>query len=235
MELTPGNYFLFRTQLYGPGAQTTVYNSDNPYNFGIDNDSYYVRQFNVCAPEIVTLEGRYYMAALNPNLDGVRIARLQWKCFDKTLLPLEKAEHRSQWKLKEGNLASVFTNSIRAWFHPKSDFFIGTAETGLKEFDDTLTGVIESPPFCVTASDCVLYMSGGNDLQRLYVSIIDAQTDHEYFKGTGKNDNLLEPVLINSDNFQGKRVFIRVVDRSSDPWGHINFGGIYQGNPGKDK
>jgi hypothetical protein len=34
---------------------------------------------NICAPEIVKHEGQYYIAALNPNLDGIRIAKLKWQ------------------------------------------------------------------------------------------------------------------------------------------------------------
>lgn len=234
VEVTPGNYFLFRTQFYGPGAQTTVYQSDNPYHFGIDNDSYYVRQFNLCAPEIVMLDGCYYIAALSPDLDGVRIARLKWQCFEKSLLPLEDQDHRSKWKQKEGDLASVFTNSTRSWFHPKTEFFIGTAETGPKTFDDKLTGEIVSPAFSITSPDCVLFASGGQDKECLYISIVDAKTEEEYFRATGNNNNLLEPIIVDCKLFMNKEVIIKVVDDSSDPWGHINFGGIYQSNSNKD-
>jgi hypothetical protein len=33
----------------------------------------------IAAPEIVTHEGEYFLAALNPGLDGIRLARLEWK------------------------------------------------------------------------------------------------------------------------------------------------------------
>ncbi len=235
IETVPGSYFLFRTQFYGPGAQTTVYQSDNPYHFGIDNDSYYVRQFNLCAPEIVTLDGRYYIAALSPDLDGVRIARLKWKCFEKPVFAFDVQDHRSQWKQVEGNLPTVFTNSTRAWFHPKTEYFIATSETDPKEFDDSLTGKIESPSFCITSPDSVMFVSGGNDQEQLYVSIVDAGTGKEYFRATGNNHNLLEPILVDCQAFMNRTVKIIVVDDSSGPWGHINFGGIYQANPCKDK
>jgi len=32
----------------------------------------------VAAPEIVLHKGEYYIAALMPNLNGIRIARLRW-------------------------------------------------------------------------------------------------------------------------------------------------------------
>ncbi len=79
VEFKPGCYFLFRTQSYSPGAQTSVYQSNNPLNFGIDNDSYFVCKMNVAAPEIINYDGQYYIAALNINLDGIRIAKLGFK------------------------------------------------------------------------------------------------------------------------------------------------------------
>ena len=52
--------------------------STDPMNFGIDEDSL-VKRPPVAAPEIITHEGQYYIAALNPELDGIRLAKLEWK------------------------------------------------------------------------------------------------------------------------------------------------------------
>ena len=235
VEVAPGHYYLFRTQFYGPGAKTTVYHSDNPRLFGIDNDSYYVTQMNLCAPEIVTLDGRYYIATLNPHLDGIRLARLKWKSFSKPVFAFDSESHRAEWSQKDGDLASVFTNSTRNWFHPRTEYFIGTAETGPKEFDDARTGMIEGPEFSVRTEQCVFYVSGGNDRDRLYVAVVDAKTEKEYLRLTGKNSNLLEPILADCRAFLGKSVKIRVADRSKEPWGHINFGGIVEHTPEKDR
>lgn len=79
IELYKGRYYLFRTQLYGPGAKTSVYYSTNPFNFGIEDDSYFIGEMNLCAPEIVYYKGQYYIAALMPNLDGIRISKLKWQ------------------------------------------------------------------------------------------------------------------------------------------------------------
>lgn len=79
VEPSPGVYVLFRTQRYGQDAQTTVYRSSNPLNFGIDNDIGRLGTLPVAAPEIILHEGQYYIAALKPGLDGIRIARLAWK------------------------------------------------------------------------------------------------------------------------------------------------------------
>ena len=72
-------YYLFRNQLYGPGGLNTQYVADNPLRFGIGNDDRMVHQMHVAAPEIIELNGQLYMAALNPHLDGIRIAKLKWE------------------------------------------------------------------------------------------------------------------------------------------------------------
>jgi hypothetical protein len=231
VELKPNCYFLFRTQFYGPGAQTTIYQSGNPYNFGIDNDAGYVRQMNLCAPEIVTHEGRYYIAALNPNLDGVRIARLKWKCFEKPVFAFDDPQSRSQWEIK-GDLKNGFTNFNQARVYPKTDYFIDTGEGGSNKIDESLTGTMESPAFTITSAECLLYISGRKDSENLYVSVQDAGSGREYVRLAGNNHDLLEPVVVDSTAFINQKVTLRIVDASAA--GHLNFGGIYQAIPAKD-
>ena len=71
-------YYLFRTQRYGRDQQTSVYRSPDPRDFGVDNDSRFVCTLPVAAPEIVKHDGRYYIAALTGELDGIRLAPLEW-------------------------------------------------------------------------------------------------------------------------------------------------------------
>ena len=73
-----GSYYLFRTQRYGEDALTNVYRSEDPLDFGVEDDRFFVGTLPVAAPEIILHEGDYYIAALNPGLDGIRIARLRW-------------------------------------------------------------------------------------------------------------------------------------------------------------
>jgi hypothetical protein len=57
----------------------SVYFSHGPLAFGINNDKgHFVGTLPVAAPEIIHFEGRYYIAALMPDLKGIRIARLEW-------------------------------------------------------------------------------------------------------------------------------------------------------------
>jgi hypothetical protein len=73
-----GGYLLFKTQIYGPGAITRIYRSSNPLYFGVNEDAkYLIGTLPVAAPEIIFDKGKTYIAALNPNLDGIRIAEIE--------------------------------------------------------------------------------------------------------------------------------------------------------------
>ncbi len=76
-----GLFYLFRNQLYGVPSLNTQYASPNPLNFGVGHDRFLIGTLEVAAPEIFRYEGQWYMAALNPGLDGIRIAPLEWVKF----------------------------------------------------------------------------------------------------------------------------------------------------------
>jgi len=79
VELRRGEYYLFRTQRYGANAQTSVYWSNDPLDFGVNEDEkHFVCTLPVAAPEIILHEGNWYIAALMPNLHGIRVTRLEW-------------------------------------------------------------------------------------------------------------------------------------------------------------
>mgnify|MGYP000244703392 CR=1 FL=1 len=79
VELSPGSFYLFRTQRYGAKAQTSVYHSRDPLDFGVDNDAeHFLTTLPIAAPELVHHEGRWYIAALLPSLKGIQLARLAW-------------------------------------------------------------------------------------------------------------------------------------------------------------
>lgn len=72
-------YYLFRTQRYGVRAQTSVYCSADPLDFGVNSDSRLMGTMEVAAPEIVPFEGKLYMAYLLPSLKGIQIAPLAFE------------------------------------------------------------------------------------------------------------------------------------------------------------
>ena len=73
-----GWLYLFRTQIYGESAHTSVYRSKDPMDFGVEDDQSLVCTLPIAAPEIILYEGQYYVACLLPSLKGIQIARLNW-------------------------------------------------------------------------------------------------------------------------------------------------------------
>jgi sucrose-6-phosphate hydrolase SacC (GH32 family) len=71
-------YYLFRTYSYDP-PKTNVYCSQDPTNFGIDTDSLLVTSLPVAAPEIFQYREKWYIAALMPDIQGIRLAEFEWK------------------------------------------------------------------------------------------------------------------------------------------------------------
>lgn len=71
-----------------------------------------------------------------------------------------------------------------------------------------------------------------SDRKQLYVAIVDSESNRELVRVSSRSDlNELQPQLIRTDHFIGRKVFVRVVDKSRDSWGHINFGGLYAADP----
>lgn len=68
---------LFRTSNCRGNPQTTLQASTDPTEFGHD-DAKIVATLPVAVPEVVELEGGFYLAALNSQLDGIRLTRLEF-------------------------------------------------------------------------------------------------------------------------------------------------------------
>ena len=167
------------------------------------------------------------------SLKGIKLARLKWVEVPQTGRPVfdfDAADVRDQWKLRRGDLETVFTDSQRSNFHPPFEHFIGTAEIGGGRFDDDLRGVIESPPFTLEANSYVLSVSGGEDRDDLYVALVDAETGDELARVTADRNNRLRKKVVKGDDWRGRRAKVRVVDDATGPWGHINLGGVF-GDP----
>ena len=74
-----GFFYLFRNQVYGENNLNTQYRSQDPLNFGVNNDRYLIGTMQVAAPEIIHHNDEYYIASLLPGLKGIRMAKLSWE------------------------------------------------------------------------------------------------------------------------------------------------------------
>jgi hypothetical protein len=57
---------------------TSIYRSKNPLDFGVDSDQYLVGNLAFEAIRIFKYGSDYYITALNPDYDGIRLARMKW-------------------------------------------------------------------------------------------------------------------------------------------------------------
>jgi hypothetical protein len=80
VELEPGQFYLFRNQVYGKAAKCSVYYSRDPLDFGVDQDEgHFVCTLPIAAPEIIRHNDEWFVAALLPTLKGIQIAKLKWE------------------------------------------------------------------------------------------------------------------------------------------------------------
>ncbi|MFO7976303.1 MAG: hypothetical protein R6V12_16910 [Candidatus Hydrogenedentota bacterium] len=144
------------------------------------------------------------------------------------MFDFDKAEDRALWRVVEGAMANPFTTSTRSNFFPPTRHFIGTAELpDDTQAHDELTVMVESPEFAVQSGAYNIFISGGTDEDKVCAALMDAATDTILWKATGNGSNNFGKTRENWSKFLGKRVRLRVVDQSKEPWGHINFGGLY--------
>ena len=85
-------------------------------------------------------------------------------------------------------------------------------------------GILTSPAFVIPAGTLSFLVGGGSHFEtRVELVILDsAQQETRIYYETGKNSETLERVTWDLHPYAGRIGRIRVVDASSDLWGHIN-------------
>ena len=108
----------------------------------------------------------------------------------------------------------------RADMHSRHDgrYWIG----GYEKHRDPPTGTLTSAIFKATQPWGSLLVAGGSHVETR-VEVVRRDNDEVIWKGSGRNEEDLEPVAIDLRPHQGREIFIRIVDQHSGHWGHINF------------
>ncbi len=70
-----GYYYLFRSS--SSTGTVFVYRSENPYNFGVNNDEKLIAELPVWAPEIILENGQWYISDID-DFKGIKLAKLTW-------------------------------------------------------------------------------------------------------------------------------------------------------------
>ncbi|MFB3785472.1 MAG: hypothetical protein ACE15F_03795 [bacterium] len=87
------------------------------------------------------------------------------------------------------------------------------------EGSDRPTGSLISPSFIIPGNRLDFFIGGGDDLDTLYLAL--RVGNQEVLRETGNRSETLHPVSWDVTPWAGKQARIQIVDRSSDPWGHI--------------
>src|SRR5947209_9558546 len=100
----------------------------------------------------------------------------------------------------------------------QGDYWIGTYEND----GDKPQGTLPSVPFRVT-HPWASFLVGGGPWPETCVELVRADTKEVFSRTSGAEEENLRRVAVDLRPHQGKEIFIRLVDRHTGHWGHINF------------
>lgn len=100
----------------------------------------------------------------------------------------------------------------------QGNYWIGTFEIE----GDAPQGTLTSAPFKVTQPYAAFLVAGGSH-PNTRVELVRMDNNQVIFKTSGNDSENLLPVVVDLKEQQGKEIFIRVIDKESGGWGHINF------------
>ena len=152
------------------------------------------------------------------------------KASDRVRFDFETGDLQG-WKVTEGE----FDNPVskRAVFHnvypeipqnrynKQGRFYLSTVEQKTGPSNDQMTGVIESPVFVLDAPS-ISFLIGGGDAETVYVALC-TQDGKEILKARGRQTEIMERAQWSAPPLVGQKVFLRIVDASTDGWGHVTF------------
>lgn len=88
---------------------------------------------------------------------------------------------------------------------------------------DSLTGTLRSQNFVLGGNGKIDFLiSGGRDIDRLYVALVRTSDGKELFKETATNYEEYQRKIWDASDYIGEELFIKVVDQSTGGFGHIN-------------
>jgi putative membrane-bound dehydrogenase-like protein len=97
-------------------------------------------------------------------------------------------------------------------------FWVGTYERR----GDRPQGTLTSASFKVT-HPWASFLVGGGPHESTCVEIVRKDTGKVVFRASGLEEENLRRVVVDLKDLQGKEIFLRLVDRHSGHWGHVNF------------
>ncbi|HJZ55849.1 MAG TPA: PVC-type heme-binding CxxCH protein, partial [Gemmataceae bacterium] len=100
----------------------------------------------------------------------------------------------------------------------QGQFWIG----GYEKYGDKPQGTLTSVPFKVT-HPWASFLIGGGPHPETCVELIDVARNAVFFRASGLEEEDMRREVVDLSKLQGKEIQIRLVDRHSGGWGHLNF------------
>src|SRR6516225_6687554 len=100
----------------------------------------------------------------------------------------------------------------------QGDYWIG----GFELHGDKPEGTLTSATFTVTHPWATFLIGGGRSPETC-VELVRADTKEVFSRTSGLDQEDMQRVLIDLKAHMGKEIFIRLVDRNPNGWGHVNF------------
>lgn len=113
---------------------------------------------------------------------------------------------------------TVYTRRGDMRSNHQGQFWVGTFEF----LEDSPVGTLTSASIKVTQPFASFYVGGGSH-ESTRVEIVDLATKKVIAKASGRNHEQMQQTLVDLSRYQGKEIFIRLVDQHRGGWGHINF------------
>lgn len=128
------------------------------------------------------------------------------------------------WKVESGTAFSAadITSDTTFWggpFNQNGNHHLWS----YKEGGDGQTGVLSSGLFTLGGQGQIDFLiSGGNDINNLYVALVRASDGQVLFKATGAETEQYSRVSWDAASYIGENLYIKVVDQATGDWGHVN-------------
>jgi putative membrane-bound dehydrogenase-like protein len=100
----------------------------------------------------------------------------------------------------------------------QGQYWIGTYE----KLGDKPQGTLASVPFKIT-HPWGSFLVGGGPWMETCVELVLKEKNEVFFRASGMEEENLRRVVVDLQPHKGKEMFIRLVDKHSGHWGHINF------------
>jgi len=104
---------------------------------------------------------------------------------------------------------------------PTGDYWIG----GYEISGDKGQGTLSSVPFLVTHPWCSFLVGGGKFAETRVEIVVPGRNNAEnvFFRVSGADAEEMRPVVVDVSSLMGRKIFIRLVDKITGGWGHVNF------------